>query len=109
MAADLSLLQSIQAGSSLLQSVQAGSGTHPTSFSLDTGNPVCGDVVAKVPLVLSLRMSGVMPSWLEQGHLYTYMGCGRKLNRDLLNRYVVMSLVRSDDWQVSSQVFHTHT
>jgi len=82
---------------SLLQSIHADSGSHPTSCSPDTRNPVCGDKVAKVPLVLSFRMSGVMPSWLGQGLLYPYMGSGRKLNRDLLNRYVDMSLVRSGD------------
>lgn len=84
---------------SLLQSIQAGSGTHSTSCSQDTRNAVQGDKVAKVPLVLSLRMNGVTPSWLGQGRLYcyVYMGSGRKLNRDLLNRYVDMSLVRSDD------------
>jgi hypothetical protein len=82
----------------LLQSIQAGSGSHPTSYLLDTRNPVHGDKVAKIPLVLGLRMSGVKPSLLGQGHLCPYMGSGRKLNRDLLNRYVDMSLVRSDDW-----------
>jgi hypothetical protein len=46
---------------SFLQSIQAGSGTHPTSYSLETRNPVHGDKVAHVPLVLSLLC---LPSYL---------------------------------------------
>jgi len=49
---------------SLLQSIQAGSGTHATSCSLDAGNPVHGDKVAKIPLVLSLSCLVCNCYWL---------------------------------------------
>ena len=74
---------------SLLNSIQDGSGTHPPSCSLDTRNPVHGDKVTNVPLVLSFRVSGAMPSWLGHGHHYPYVGSGRKLNRDLLSNMLI--------------------
>jgi hypothetical protein len=95
---------------SLLQSIQADSGAHPVS-SADARDSVPGDKVAKcevdhsITLELRLRMSGAMPlvslyafmSWTGTVSLLLCVVPGRKLNRDLLNQYVIMSLARSDD------------